>query len=87
MMMTRPYFSSGKYIKKMSNYNDDNCGDSLNLWTDIYYNFIANNIPQIRNNYYTSKYINNYERKSKEEKKRIKAYTEGFINRISFVEK
>lgn len=81
MMMTKPYFSSGKYIKKMSNYNDNN--DNLNLWTDIYYNFIANNIPKLKNNYYTSKYIKNYERKSDEEKKRIKASAEGFINKIS----
>ena len=73
VMMTRPYFSSSKYIEKMSNWG------KIDLWNDLFYYFIGNNIPQMKANYYTARYINNYKNKTRVEKKRISTTVEKFI--------
>lgn len=71
--MSRPYFSSSKYIEKMSNWN------KIDIWNDLFYYFIENNIPQMKANYYTARYINNYENKTQAEKKRINIAVKKFI--------
>lgn len=80
IMMTRPYFSSGSYIKKMSNYETS---ETIELWTTLYYNFIANNSEKLRKNYYTARWIGNYEKKSEKEKKEIKKMAEKFISNVT----
>jgi len=50
-MMTRPYFSSSNYIKKMSDFDE---GDWTIIWDALYYNFINNNYDEIRSNYSTA---------------------------------
>jgi deoxyribodipyrimidine photolyase-related protein len=79
-MMSRPYFSSGKYISKMSNWNDEK---TITLWTNLFYNFIGENIPQMKANYYTSRYVNNYNNKSDREKNIIKDSARKFIELVT----
>ena len=67
MMMTKPYFSSSNYIKKMSNYNVNKNTKWDKEWDTIYYNFIHKHHTILRKNYFTSMMVKHYDNKSKEE--------------------
>lgn len=75
-MMTRPYFSSGGYIAKMTNYKDE---ETINLWTALFYNFISENKIQLKKNYFSARYIPKYEKKPKELKQQYKKLANQFI--------
>ena len=78
LMMSRPYFSSGNYIKKMSNFNDDETTDK---WTALYYNFIVEQKAKLRKNYYTARWIPNWDKKSADEKKKIRNVARAVIKK------
>lgn len=72
-MMTRPYFSSSNYIKKMSNYKDSNIIIKkkevkwMELWNALYYNFINTHKTKLKKIYATAmqvKYLDKLENKS-----------------------
>ena len=76
IMMTRPYFSSFNYIKKMSNWNDP---EDAKIWNALYYNFIGENKTKLKKNYYTARWVGNYDSKSASERKEIKEIADRFI--------
>lgn len=75
-MMTRPYFSSFAYVEKMSDWDDPK---DAKIWNALYYNFIGVNKAKLKSNYYTARWIGNYERKSASERKEIKETASKFI--------
>jgi deoxyribodipyrimidine photolyase-related protein len=76
-MMTRPYFSSSAYIKRMSDFkSQDIIFKNINykweeMWNALYYNFIANNVQLLGSIYATALQVKNYNKLSKENKKNI----------------
>ena len=64
-MMTRPYFSSSNYIKKMSDFDCDNWCD---VWNALYYNFINDNYDMLKDNYSTAFIVSHWKSKNKQEK-------------------
>jgi deoxyribodipyrimidine photolyase-related protein len=76
-MMTRPYFSSSSYIKRMSDFkSQDIIFKNINykweeMWNALYYNFIANNVQLLGSIYATALQVKNYNKLSKENKKNI----------------
>jgi|UniRef100_A0A6C0EDJ3 deoxyribodipyrimidine photolyase-related protein len=79
MMMTRPYFSSSNYINRMSNYKK---GDWVKIWDALYYNFIDKHQNILKKNYAISNQVNNWIKKSNEEKEEIKHITKKFLNEL-----
>ena len=55
-MLTRVYFSSSNYIRKMRNYKGEWC----EIWDVLYYNFINKNIKLLQHNYATSRQVNHW---------------------------
>lgn len=79
-MMSRPYFSSSSYIKKMSNYNKDETLIKLNdgnyytwydIWDALYYNLINKHYIIFKKIYATSRNTYHWDNKDKEDKKKI----------------
>lgn len=78
-MMSRPYFSSSSYIKKMSNYNT--CDDTIKLnnieyrwddvWDALYYNFINTHYDMLKKNYFTARNASHWKNKSISDKKQL----------------
>ncbi len=68
IMMTRPYFSSSNYIRKMSTYGK---GEWADIWDTLYYYFIHNNQKYLEKNYSTAMQVRHWKNKSAKEKKRI----------------
>lgn len=78
IMMTRPYFSSSAYIKKMSNLIKTD--EDADIFDCLYYNFIGTNKAKLRKNYYTARSIGHYDRKTEKEKKHYKEIAQKFID-------
>jgi deoxyribodipyrimidine photolyase-related protein len=78
MMMTRPYFSSYNYIKKMSDYNIKQDDWSI-IWNALYYNFIDKHHLILKKNYAISNQVNNWYKKNENEKEEIKKIANKFI--------
>jgi deoxyribodipyrimidine photolyase-related protein len=76
LMMTRPYFSSSNYILTMSDYKKDVW---CNIWDTLYYNFIYNNRKMLKTNYSTARQVAFWDRKSEEEKNKIKRYAKEIL--------
>ena len=76
LMMTRPYFSSYNYINKMSDYKDK---DSEIIWNALYYNFLNKHKEKFKNNYIIKHQINNWNKKSIIEQKKIIDIASNFI--------
>lgn len=67
-MMTRPYFSSSNYIKKMSDFEE---GNWEKIWDALYYNFIGKNYELIRSNYSTGFIAKHWKNMDKTKKENI----------------
>jgi deoxyribodipyrimidine photolyase-related protein len=79
-MMSRPYFSSSNYIKKMSNYKknesvvklkDGNEYKWYDIWDALYYNFINKHYNILKKIYATARNTYHWDNKEKEEKSRL----------------
>ena len=79
-MMSRPYFSSSAYIKKMSNYKknesvvklkDGNDYKWYEIWDALYYNFINKHYTVLKKIYATARNTYHWDNKEKEEKNRL----------------
>lgn len=68
LMMTRPYFSSAAYIRRMANLSG---GEWIAVWNALYYSFIARNATVLQKNYYTAAQVRNWQRKTAAEKAKI----------------
>ena len=78
LMMTKPYFSSSNYIKKMS--NEKIIGtvvlksgeyDWSVIWDSLYYNFIYKNHDYLKKNYSTSRQVVHWDKKTHAQKNKI----------------
>jgi deoxyribodipyrimidine photolyase-related protein len=78
--MNRPYLSSSNYIKKMSNYNNNNTSIiKLNnieykwdeIWDSLYYNFLNKHYNIFKNNYALARSIYHWDNKTKDEQKKL----------------
>ena len=84
-MMTRPYFSSSAYIKKMSDFtSQDIIFKNVNykweeIWNALYYNFIANNSKLLGSIYATALQVKNFNKLTKENKKNIHMLANNYI--------
>jgi deoxyribodipyrimidine photolyase-related protein len=79
-MMSRPYFSSSAYIKKMSNYKKNESVVKLkdgkeykwyDIWDALYYNFIDKHYAILKKIYATARNTYHWDNKDKEEKNRL----------------
>ena len=79
-MMSRPYFSSSAYIKKMSNYTKNTSTVKLkdnqeypwsDIWDALYYNFIHKHHAVLKKIYATARNVYHWDNKSTEEKNRL----------------
>jgi len=79
-MMSRPYFSSSAYIKKMSNYKKDETEVKLkdgnlykwyDIWDALYYNFIDKHYDILKKIYATARNTYHWDNKEKTEKNRL----------------
>jgi deoxyribodipyrimidine photolyase-related protein len=79
-MMSRPYISSSGYIKKMSNYKnnemeiklkDGNLYKWYDIWDALYYNLINKHYDIFKKIYATARNTYHWDNKSKEEKARL----------------
>jgi len=91
MLMTRPYFSSSNYIKKMSNYNGKKdvykkikLGKDeyewFEIWDALYYNFIKDNKTEFSKNYAIASAVGHWKRKSKSEQKELVTIANKYIS-------
>lgn len=88
LMMTRPYFSSSNYLFNMSDYSKkegyiDWDNDEIHwseIWNALYYNFISNNKDYLKKIYSTANFVSFYNKKSKEEKNKIKKIAKTYMN-------
>jgi deoxyribodipyrimidine photolyase-related protein len=78
--MSRPYFSSSNYIKKMSNYKknesvvklkDGNEYKWYDIWDALYYNFINKHYNILKKIYATARNTYHWDNKEKEEQNRL----------------
>ena len=72
-IMTRPYFSSSNYLKKMSDFKDNKIEINkqeinwMQLWDALYYNFIDKHFSIVRKNYSTANAAILWKKKPKNE--------------------
>lgn len=85
IMMSRPYFSSYNYVKKMSTKDSTN-EKSEGIWNALYYNFIGEKQKELSKNYYTARWIGNYKKKSKKEKEEIAKIAGEFLQKNIIIE-
>ena len=83
IMMTRPYFASSNYIKKMSNYRKTKDSTWNVEWDSVYYNFINQHLKLLRSNYATSRMVLHWDRKDSKEKTYIKKTAKSIISRLT----
>jgi len=79
-MMTRPYFSSSKYVLRMSNYKKDNNWDVI--WDALYYNFINKHQAIFKKNYAIAQQVNNWNNKSKKEQEELIEIATKFLKKL-----
>lgn len=75
IMMTRPYFSSSNYVRKMSNYSAADNGDEFTwaeAWDAIYYSFIDKHAEKLASEYSSAMQVKHWKKKSPAEKSRLK---------------
>jgi deoxyribodipyrimidine photolyase-related protein len=79
-MMSRPYFSTSNYIKKMSNYNKDKSEIKLSdnnmykwyeIWDALYYNLINKHYNIFKKQYYMARSTQHWDNKTKEEQNKL----------------
>jgi deoxyribodipyrimidine photolyase-related protein len=79
-MMSRPYFSTSNYIKKMSNYNKDKSEIKLSdnnmykwyeIWDALYYNLINKHYNIFKKQYYMARSTYHWDNKTKEERNKL----------------
>ncbi len=78
-MMTRPYFSSINYLKKMSDLVNNSDKEEQEIWNILYYYFIYNNIDYLKKNYATARSVKHWINKSDKEKKEIIKNAKNFL--------
>lgn len=83
IMMTRPYFASSNYIKKMSNYRKTKDSTWNVEWDSVYYNFINQHLKLLRSNYATSRMVLHWDRKDSKEKTHINKTAKSIISRLT----
>jgi len=72
-MMTRPYFSSSNYLKKMGDFKDSKIEINkheinwMQVWDALYYNFIEKHFKLVRKNYSTANSAILWKKKPKNE--------------------
>ena len=79
-MMTRPYFSSINYLKKMSDLISSKDKEEQEVWNALYYYFIYNNIDYLKKNYATARSVKHWTNKSDKEQKEILKKAQVFLN-------
>lgn len=88
-MMSRPYFSSSAYIKKMSNYSDNKTTvlleDNNNytwdeIWDALYYNFIKIHKNKLKKIYATARNVYHWNNKSKEDKNKLLSIAKMYLH-------
>lgn len=78
-MMTRPYFSSSSYVKRMSNYGPGNWEED---WNAVYYDFISQHKNYLKKNYASARQVRHWENKSKSEKTKLVNHAKKVKNRL-----
>jgi deoxyribodipyrimidine photolyase-related protein len=81
IMMTKPYFSSSKYLLRMSNFKKDNKWETL--WDILYYNFINKHYNLLKNNYGTAMQVKHWDNKDNKEQNEIKKLAKNYINKLT----
>jgi deoxyribodipyrimidine photolyase-related protein len=77
LMMTRPYFSSSNYVRKMSNFKK---GDWSLTWDALYYSFIGMHADIFKHNYAISRQVILWEKKSSKAKKEYNKIANDYID-------
>ena len=67
IMTTRPYFSSGNYIRKMSDYYKKEDNEWFEIWNALYHIFVYKNKKKLEKNYSTANAVKNIKKMSKED--------------------
>lgn len=79
-MMSRPYFSTSNYIKKMSNYNNDESSIKLSdgnmykwyeIWDALFYNLINKHYNIFKKQYYIARSVYHWDNKNKTEQNNL----------------
>ena len=83
IMMTRPYFASSNYIKKMSNYRKTKDSTWNVEWDSVYYNFINQHLKLLRSNYATSRMVLHWDKKDKQQQNKLKQQAATIITRLT----
>lgn len=76
IMMTRPYFSSSNYIRKMSTWP---AGPWTDIWDALYYNFIDKHATKLSRIYSTASGVAHWQKKSAKYKRDAKRRARKFI--------
>lgn len=76
-MMTRPYFSSSNYIKKMSDFGEEKWDE---IWDALYYNFIDKNYDMIKSNYSTGFIAKHWKNMNIENKNKLLRIAKKYLN-------
>jgi deoxyribodipyrimidine photolyase-related protein len=85
LLMTRPYFSSSNYIKRMSDYKDNNNILILNkytwseIWDALYYRFIFKNHDMLKKIYATARNVSHWDKKTKKEQDTLLEIAEAYL--------
>lgn len=80
LFATKPYICSSNYILKMSDYKKDNWCDTLDA---LYWRFISKNPELFSKNPRMKMMLSIYDKKSEEEKKKIKDLSKEFLDKFT----
>lgn len=89
-MMTRPYFSSSAYIKRMSDFDskDIKLGSEEysweEVWNGLYYNFVSTHSELLGSIYSTAIQVKNLNKLDSQRKKQIKQIAKLYINTYGY---
>lgn len=90
-MMTRPYFSSSAYIKRMSsfdsndlNFSNDETYSWDQVWDGLYYNFISKHQHILKSIYATAPQVKNLNNLSTSELKKLKHKANLYLNTYGY---
>ena len=85
LLMTKPYFSSSNYIKKMSNYGENKkvlIFDKYTwseIWDALYYRFIHKNHDMLKKIYATARNVYHWDKKTKKEQDTLLEIAEEYL--------
>jgi deoxyribodipyrimidine photolyase-related protein len=86
-MMTRPYFSSSSYIKRMSSFKSDDLefsnGETYpwdQVWDGLYYNFVSTHKDILKSIYATAPQVKNLNNLSTSKLKELKHKANLYLN-------